>query len=163
MERFKSVGKAVLLGIAISEVSKLAFTQEARKEIGRLDKWTCQGVGGEPCVMESLYGKPASFKDGFSVTAAHYPEDHHHSGSGYHDPDISNGRILCCIDHACEEHDRGNDWGAKKLLEKGIYKTRFLPHQEKLEQVYISLEEAKEIREQAREMTGVTSSVQSKV
>ena len=155
MERLKSVGKTVLLTVAIYEISKLAFTKKARHEILNRDNFICCGINGEPCYGETLTGKPTRFQDGWMVTAAHYPEEHHHSGRGYHDKNPDRGRCLCQICNSLEENDRGNEWGAKKLLEMGIYKTKFLPHQEPIKQVYITLEEALEIREKAREITDV--------
>ncbi len=109
------------LGIAAFELSKTAFTISARKEIGRRDRWECQGREERECCMVESTGKAARFQDGYYVTAAHYPEDHHHSGKGYHDTETAHGRILCTIDHALEEIGRDNEWGAKKLLEDGVY------------------------------------------
>ena len=115
------IGLGITAGV-VYESSKYAFTRSARKEIGARDEWTCQGRNGSGCVHESgFHGKAASFQDGFWVQAAHYPEDHHHSGYGYHDKDTSNGRILCTLDHAIEEINRGNESGAQKLCEMGVF------------------------------------------
>lgn len=112
---------ALSTGLLAFELSKYAFTKGARKEIGLRDEWTCQGVHGMPCVWEMMDGEPAKYKDGYWLTAAHYPSRHHKTGKGYHDPDTENGRMCCTIDHAVEEHNRGNDWGANLLLNQGVY------------------------------------------
>lgn len=134
------------------EVSKYALTRAARKEIGERQAWTCQGVDGEPCIHESLSGDPARFSEGFMVTAAHYKETHHLSGKGYHDPNPDNTRILCQADHACEHIDMGNNWGAQKLLDMGTYHVKHIKETD-TEQEYLTLDEALELRERARELS----------
>lgn len=99
-----------------------AFTEQARKEIGKRDHWTCQGhVVGEECFWEKVTGKPAKFQDGYMVTAAHYPDVHEQTGKGYCDDNIENGRMLCTMDHAVEEIERGNEKGARLVAQMGVY------------------------------------------
>ena len=127
--------------LAIWEISGLAFHFKTRKEIGMRDNWTCQGLHGRGCVMEHINGgKPARYQDGYMVTAAHWPEAH-----GAFDDDPEAGRILCTLDHAIEEVERGNRSGAGKLLKMGVYSW---DHQKKTgEQWRPSLDEVRQIRE----------------
>lgn len=93
----------------------LAFSVKVRKEIGQRDSWTCQTYRGE-CLTGILAngGHPVAYREGFMVTASHYDTEH---GKDHK----SAGRILCVLDHAREELDRGNEWGAEQLLRMGIY------------------------------------------
>ncbi len=146
--------KEALVGIGLLaasfSVSRLAFTRSTRKEIGERDEWACQGRNGNECIFQqSKQSEAAKFSKGFWVQAAHYPEEHHHSGKGYHDKNPTNGRILCTIDHALEEIERGNEWGAKALLRQGVFSW---DHQNQTgEQWYPTVEEVLEIQERARE------------
>jgi hypothetical protein len=115
--------------IAIAALSTAAFPSHIRKEIGRRDHWTCQGRHGRECVISFLnHDKPASFKDGFMVTAAHNDHDHKNK-SKYYSP--TNGRVLCVFDHALDELERGNEWGALKQLEMGVYTWSYLEENNK--------------------------------
>jgi hypothetical protein len=110
--------------LAVALLSTAAFPDYIRKEIGRRDHWTCQGRHGRECVISYLNnGKPVSFKDGYMVTAAHVDHDHKNRKK-YRSP--SNGRILCVLDHALDEFERGNEWGALKQLEMGVYTWSYL-------------------------------------
>jgi hypothetical protein len=134
---------------ALYEISNLALTRSARKEAGRRDKWTCQGLGDEPCYQASLNGgHPAEFKDGFMITLAHYPETHHKTGKGYHDPNPENARCLCTLCHGVEEIDRGNKNGAQKMLNMGIYTYDAVRGGQ--DQVYLTTDQALVLREEAR-------------
>ena len=135
--------------LALSPLS--ALTISARKECGRRYNWTCQGTNDEPCVWESVNGKPASFKDGFWVTAAHFPDKHHLTGKGYHDPDPDNARPLCSCCHGLEELDRGNLYGARKNFEDGVFSRNHLSEYPETEQIYLTPEEAREFQKMARE------------
>lgn len=126
-----------------------AFTISTRKEVGSRDHWTCQGINGNGCSMTHLNsGEPLNWDSGFYVTAAHYPDKHHHTGKGYHDTDPDNGRILCLIDHAAEEVMRQNQRGARKLLgaSDGIYHRTFVA-ETGLSQMKVYLEDVLEIME----------------
>lgn len=90
-----------------SQGVRWAFSTRVRKEIGRRDRWECQWEGG--C--------DRSFKDGYMVQAAHY--DHDKNNPDYDNP--NNGRILCNLHHAKEELERGNEWGAQRILSSGIW------------------------------------------
>ena len=109
---------AIFTGTAflLYEASKSAFNIGTRKEIGRDQHWTCQGVDGRDCILNNTQGKSAKWSDGFMITVAHYPSLH-----GKHNDDPSAGRCLCQMCHAIEEIKRGNEWGADKLLKMGIY------------------------------------------
>ena len=139
-ERYNPL-KIILGGVALYEASQFAFTISARKEIGRRDNWTCQGMDGE-CVYEKTSGYTASWQDGFMLTAAHYPEQHHLSGKGYNDPNPDNGRILCTLDHAMEEIKRGNDRGAQSILNMGIYHVNHI-RENGIKQEYFTVKEIK--------------------
>ena len=133
----------------LSQALFFALTVDARKEAGKRDKWTCQGIGGQPCYQASLNGgTPAQYKDGYMITLAHYPETHHQTGKGYHDPNPDNARCLCVLCHGLEEVDRGNNNGAAKMLGIGIF-TRDEVRKGK-GQVYLSVDEAVSLREFAR-------------
>lgn len=149
-ERFSSLLTLAAVSVATLEISRYGLTREARKEAGARDHWTCQGVGEEPCYQASLNGgHPARFQDGYWVQLAHYPEKHHLTGKGYHDPDPENARVLCTLCHACEEVDRGNERGARLVLSDGLFSKK---HERQTgEQIHITLDEALELREHARE------------
>ena len=121
MERKHLLYSAAVVGaLALAES---AFTIRTRKEIGKEQGWVCQGdvegMGG--CYWEKTNGKPASYSDGYWVTAAHYPDKHQFTGKGYHDKNKENGRILCTNCHAIEEIQRGNNEGASKMLSMGTF------------------------------------------
>lgn len=102
-----------LLGLLA--VPFFAFSTPVRREIGRRDGWTCQGLDGE-CVWEYIQEKPASFQDGFWVMGAHY--EHNKKSPDYDTPDA--GRILCLVDHYIYDRRMGVN-GAEKLHNFGVY------------------------------------------
>lgn len=140
-ERYNPL-KLIAVGVALYEVSQFAFTIAARKEIGARDEWTCQGLDGV-CTWEESFGAPASFKEGFMVQAAHYPEVHDKTGQGYHDKDVGNGRILCVLDHAIEEIKRGNERGAQQVLRMGTFTINYIRENPEVRQQYFSVDEVK--------------------
>lgn len=121
----------------------MAFTRSAAKTIGERDRWQCQGLHGE-CVTAKLLNQPLMVqkKNGFMLTAAHFPFVHHLTGTGYHDKNPRNGRMLCIICHALEEMERGNHWGANKLLEMGVYRTE---HAREHGQWYPTIDELRQL------------------
>lgn len=125
----------------------MAFTRSVAHRIGERDRWQCQGLHGV-CYTAYLLDLPfmARKKDGFMLTAAHYPSVHQLTGHGYHDKNPKNGRMLCIICHALEEMERGNRWGANKLLEMGVYR---IEHARENEQWYPTLGGLKELAQQA--------------
>ena len=81
----------------------MAFSRAIRKEIGEKYNWTCVGDGqGNPCIWESIQGKPASYQDGFWVQASH---KNHKRGQDYNDPE--GGMIQCTVDHYMYERSIG--------------------------------------------------------
>lgn len=50
----------------LSQVIRLAFSYEVRKEIGSRDHWTCQAEG-----CDDGHGRPKSFKNGWMIYASH--------------------------------------------------------------------------------------------
>lgn len=122
-EREQQLGSLFLLPVtlyALYRISNAAFSTQSRKEIGKRDWWTCQAdvEGTTGCLTGQRVngGHPVSFSEGFMVTAAHY--DHTKNDQYDH---THNGRILCQMCHAYEELGRGNEWGANRMLELGIY------------------------------------------
>lgn len=117
----------------------VAFTRQTSKTIGERDRWQCQGLSGV-CVTANVLELPfmARKKDGFMLTAAHYPFVHHLTGRGFHDTNPRNGRMLCVICHAIEELERDNKWGANKLLSMGVY---LIDHARENRQWYPTLED----------------------
>ncbi len=151
-ERLKQVVGLSVLVYSAAELGRSALTVRARKEAGARDSWKCQGVDGEECYQASLNGgDPASFKDGYWVTLAHYKETHHLSGKGYHDQNPENARCLCTLCHATEEIDRGNMGGAAKMLNMGTYSRDHI--RQTGEQEILTIKEALELRERARELS----------
>ncbi len=69
---------------AIRTLATTAFTRPVAKEIGRNQKWTCQGLTGD-CDL-GIEGQPASYKTGFMVEIAHFDHtrndeyNEHHNG-----------------------------------------------------------------------------------
>lgn len=121
------------------ESATFGFTREAAKEILVRDDYTCQA---DICIFEDSLGRPANREDGFYVTAAHYPEKHELTGTGYHDKNPNNGRCLCSTCHAMEEVRRGNSRGAELMLRSGIYNTSYARDMG-VKQVYFNLEQIK--------------------
>lgn len=123
---------------AALELSRLAFTTKARKEIGNRDNWECQGLYGTSCYWEDKTGESASHKNGYYVQAAHWPETHQSKP----DKNKDRGRILCSCCHASEEMLRGNQWGAKMILRSGIMT---FGHAERTdEQLYMGVDDLRE-------------------
>lgn len=122
----------------------LALTRKARKISGARDRWQCQGLGGV-CLTALEFNLPimARFQDGYMVTLAHFPDTHHLSGVGYHDPNPRNARVLDTICHATEELFRKNPYGARKLLDMGVYKIDYV--QSGVNQIYLTLDELEAI------------------
>jgi hypothetical protein len=88
----------------------IPFSEGAKREIYKRDSGECQSPN---CVCQAIYGNRATWKGGFHIQMAHYPELHR-SGID-HNPE--NGRVLDTTCHIIEELERGNKWGAKKLYE----------------------------------------------
>lgn len=107
-----------------------AFNRETRKEIGRRDHWTCQHFG---CNRDT--------HGGYYVQAAHFPEKH---GKDNSNPNA--GRILCTVHHALEEIQRGNVYGAQRLLEDGIFTPQHL-EQYGVQQPYLRIEDLERMTE----------------
>lgn len=147
----KNVGVFVATAGIIFETSRRALTPEARREAGKRDAWTCQGVDGEECYLKTLTGEEISYQNGYFVTLAHFKTTQHLSGKGYHDTNPDNARCLCQVCHSTEEMDRGNKWGAQKLLDMGLH-TVTSCKEEGREQLYLTVEDALSLREEARKM-----------
>ena len=150
-ETVKTVGVLVATGILLYQASSLALTPEARRTAGRRDNWHCVGVDGEECYMETLTDEKVSFQNGYYVTLAHYKTTAHESGKGYHDSNPDNARVLCACCHISEEVDMGNIRGARLLTNSGMYTTSDVKNGLR-DQVYIDVEDALEMREQARDI-----------
>ncbi len=151
-ETLKKVGAVVATGALIYESSKWALTISARKEAGKRDSWACMGVDGEECYQKTVTDEEISFRNGYMVTLAHYKTTQHLTGKGYHDPNPENARCLCGVCHATEEVDMNNNWGAQKLLDFGNYTSNSVRDEERSQQ-YMTVEQALEIREKARDIT----------
>lgn len=94
------------------KLSTSAFSLGVRKEIGRRDNWTCQGVDSKlPCVWEPINGEPANFHDGYWVQASHIRHEKDELYNKSH-----NGRIQCSCCHFLWELECGNPENAKQLL-----------------------------------------------
>ena len=99
---------------ALSVPFLMAFSKLVRKEIGEKHNWTCVGDGnGNPCIWETIRGKPASYQDGFWVQASH---KNHHRGKDYDDPDM--GIIQCTVDHYLYERSIGQYSHADLIAER---------------------------------------------
>lgn len=118
-----------------------AFVPEVRKEIGRRDRWVCQGIPLlDGCYWTPINGKPARFQDGYMVQAAHYPEKQKYTGKGYHDKNPEHGRCLCTVCHALEEMNNGNRRGAELLVNNNSIYT-YNHADETGEQLYLTIDE----------------------
>ncbi len=151
LDILKTIGVLAVTVYAAKEISQLALTPEARREAGARDSWRCTGVDGEECITKTLTGEDVSFMNGYYVTLAHYKTTADQSGKGYHDPKPENARVLCYLDHIAEEADMGNMKGAKLLTNSGMYITSDVKNGLR-DQVYVDIEDALEMREQARDI-----------
>jgi hypothetical protein len=84
------------------------FSEQARKEIMKRDKYTCQC---ENCISHKIYGGKVDFAHGFNIQGAHHTDSH----KPYVDNDIENGKASCVNDHIVQELERGNEGGARLL------------------------------------------------
>ena len=116
------------------------FVPEIRKEIGRRDRWVCQGIELlDGCYWTPINGKPARFQDGYMVQAAHYPDKQKYTGKGYHDKNPEHGRCLCTACHALEEVANGNLRGARLLISSNSVYT-YSHEKETGQQHYLDIE-----------------------
>jgi len=97
------------------ELATTAFTPRVRKEILVRDQYTCKGIDNDtPCVWEEINGKPATWADGFMITASHWD---HTKGPKYNKPETGRAQCTCC--HYLFEIQIGETEHAE-LLDSGI-------------------------------------------
>ena len=127
---------------ATLELSKLAFTRSARREVGIRDHWTCNGLFDQPCTF-GKDNQPASWDDGFWVNAAHI--DHDKKSDFYNNP--NNGRILCSTHHAMEHLMKGEEWEAESILSHGVYNVHYVKKTGR--QTILELDQLRELLERS--------------
>lgn len=99
---------AIPASVLLFTLARFAFHPNAKKEILKRDKLTCQspycvGYAFDPERAPRAFGL-RSRNGGWMVTAAHYPKKHR----GWKDNCKYRGRCLCVCCHVIEEVERGN-------------------------------------------------------
>ena len=92
LKEIASIG--LVVGVSL-ELSRRAFSQKIRREIGERDEWQCQYPG-----CDDGEGNPKSFKNGYMVFASHI-KTHDKKHPDYNNPET--GRIQC-IEHEIAFH-----------------------------------------------------------
>lgn len=126
------------------ELSRFAFVTSTREEILKRDQYKCVGLYGEPCYFVYEYGRAASTREGYLMTAAHLPYLH-----GQRDSDPSAGRCLCTFCHGTEEYLRGNKYGAREMINRGLLQKSYIENYG-LDQEYMSYDQLKEYAQRMR-------------
>lgn len=101
-------------GLLFAVGTGLAFAKDIRTYIFKRDRGECQC--GD-CIGFQIIGKPLSFRDGFNMNCAHYPDMH----QPREDVNPDNGRLISALEHCIEEIDRGNHRGVALLYEKQTF------------------------------------------
>jgi len=117
--------------VATIALIESAFTRNVRKEVGARDHWKCQADGEATpgrCLTAEMEGidHPVSYQEGYWITAAHYNSGVQYKSHPEHNNPES-GRCLCDLCHAAEELIRGNENGARLMLNMGIYTQKDAP------------------------------------
>lgn len=140
-------------------LSTAAFTPEARKLIGKRDRWTCQISG-------------CDWNGGWNVQACHYSDLHQSEP----DSNTDNGRMMRVDLHILEELQRGNMRGARLLHSQhtirnydwiawkaGVMKTQLTPeliaeYDEKLPlEEYVKIAQSMSLEEYAMSTVAIES------